>query len=200
MNTNDLAKHYGVLTPRERLPLILAASVRNDEVERERLARSAPRETYILPDYFWTAQTFSDVSGIFFMKLLDLIAGYHLALGVAESAGEAASAETESRAMDVAMFLAWQFQLMLAGWRTFCGELGMDAEACWAMLPGYETVRKAERSATAAAFKPEGVDAFLKRLGFKNPIVPTVQQVVAELHECFDAQIAWWEGGGSIPS
>ena len=37
MNTNGLARLYDRLTPRERLPLIMAASARGDEMERERL-------------------------------------------------------------------------------------------------------------------------------------------------------------------
>jgi hypothetical protein len=51
MNTKVLAKLYDRLTPRERLPLILAASARNDEVEGQRLAQSAPRMALRLPDY-----------------------------------------------------------------------------------------------------------------------------------------------------
>ena len=34
MNTNGLAKLYDRLTPKERLPLILAASARGDEAEQ----------------------------------------------------------------------------------------------------------------------------------------------------------------------
>jgi hypothetical protein len=199
MNTRGLAKHYSVLTPRERLPLILAASVREDEVERERLARSAPRETYALPDYFWTAQTFSDLSSLHFLELLDLAISYHLALGLADTAGvEVGSVEVEEKAMNLAMYFAWKFRLLLAGWRTFCGELGMDAEACWAILPGYENFRKAERSTESAAFTPERIVAFLKRVGANDPVPPTAEYVAAELHRCFDARIAWWEDGGSV--
>ena len=40
MNTNGLAKLYGQLTPKERLPLILAASARGDEAERNRPTKS----------------------------------------------------------------------------------------------------------------------------------------------------------------
>jgi hypothetical protein len=48
MNTKGLARHYAILTPWERLPLILAASARGDEQERSRLATSAPRVGYQL--------------------------------------------------------------------------------------------------------------------------------------------------------
>jgi hypothetical protein len=51
MNTNGLAKHYGILTPEERLPLILAAADRGDAAEADRLAHTAPRKGWELPDY-----------------------------------------------------------------------------------------------------------------------------------------------------
>jgi hypothetical protein len=37
MNTHALAKHYGALTPRERLPLLVAARLRHDDAEEDRL-------------------------------------------------------------------------------------------------------------------------------------------------------------------
>ena len=46
MNTNGLARHYGSLTPEERLPLVLAATWRGDGPERARLLASAPRVAY----------------------------------------------------------------------------------------------------------------------------------------------------------
>ena len=43
MNTESLAKLYDRLTPFERVPLIAAAVSRGDEVERDRLVRSAAK-------------------------------------------------------------------------------------------------------------------------------------------------------------
>lgn len=51
MNTDCLARCYGTLTPGERVPLLLAASARADAVEQDRLARSAPKHGFRLPDY-----------------------------------------------------------------------------------------------------------------------------------------------------
>jgi hypothetical protein len=42
MTSTGLSKLYAHLLPRERLPLILAAQARGDEVEQQRLAASAP--------------------------------------------------------------------------------------------------------------------------------------------------------------
>ena len=51
-DTNGLARLYDRLTPRERLPLLVAAAARGDEQERHRLARSAPTQLQQVPDYY----------------------------------------------------------------------------------------------------------------------------------------------------
>src|SRR5262249_24128853 len=56
MNTDPLAKHYGILTTAERLPLLMAASARGDETEYERLVRSAPKVRFEAPDTFYLAE------------------------------------------------------------------------------------------------------------------------------------------------
>ena len=43
MNPKVLTKYYDRLTARERLPLLIAASVRGDPLERQQLLDSAPR-------------------------------------------------------------------------------------------------------------------------------------------------------------
>jgi hypothetical protein len=51
MNTTALSHHYECLTPWERLPLMVAASLRGDELEADRLARKAPTSTFRVPNY-----------------------------------------------------------------------------------------------------------------------------------------------------
>jgi hypothetical protein len=51
MNTDRLAKMYHALTAQERLPLLLAAEKRGDKAEHQRLAKSAPRSVWQMPDY-----------------------------------------------------------------------------------------------------------------------------------------------------
>ncbi len=188
MNTRPLAKHYDKLTPRERLPLILAAGARGDEVEQNRLSRSAPRVTYSVPDYFGLAHAFCDVGDLHFMELLDLVGLYFRALGLADAAED----EQGDRALDSALFFGWKIKVLLSGWRAFCRDVGMDSEACWSFLPGYGTLRKAERMAESAAFVPEGVAVYLKRIGLKDPVVPTPEMIATDLHRCFDARAEWW--------
>jgi hypothetical protein len=189
-----LAKHYDKLTPRERLPLILAASARGDGTECGRLCRFAPRETYVVPDYFWTAQSFREVSDAHFMELLDLVASYHLALGLADTleAGEG------NEPLGKALFIGWYVRVLLAGWRAFCGELGVNPEALWSFLPGYQMLCSAEGLTESTAFTAAGAVAYLNGTGKKDPVLPTVERTTADLRRRFDAQVAWWEGGGAL--
>ena len=49
MNANRIASLYGELRPLERLSLIVAASIRGDKVEANRLHHSSPRYGVWLP-------------------------------------------------------------------------------------------------------------------------------------------------------
>ena len=79
MNSKGLARHYGVLTPWERLPLILAASARGGEAERDRLGRSAPRQGYVLPDYHGLGE------GLLLLALFHVIELLHFTARAAHS-------------------------------------------------------------------------------------------------------------------
>jgi hypothetical protein len=76
MNTNCLAKLYDRLTPHERLPLIVAASARDDETERQGLAHSAPCDRFRLPDYHGLAEGLLLLSLFHVTQLLDLAVMY----------------------------------------------------------------------------------------------------------------------------
>jgi hypothetical protein len=188
MNTNGLAKHYGSLTASERLPLILAASARGDERERDRLMMSAPRVAYRVPDHFGLAMAFREVADLHFMELLTLAANYFQALGLADSVqGEAAE-----RTLDTALLFGYFFKVQMAGWRQFCGEYDLDPEICWSCLPGFGTVKRAEKMAEEAAFTPEGASRYLQRSGRRPAEVPTAEDIAAGLRGCFKARAEWW--------
>ena len=71
MNTGSLARHYDRLTPEERFRLILAASGRGDEAERDRLGRAAPRITLGLQEHWPYAQAFTELSWLIFIELAE---------------------------------------------------------------------------------------------------------------------------------
>jgi hypothetical protein len=76
MNASGLAKHYSGLTPEERFRLILAASGRGDEAERDRLIRAGGRITLSFRDHAPYAHAFDDLARLLFLSLLDDGAGY----------------------------------------------------------------------------------------------------------------------------
>src|SRR5579859_2918692 len=76
MNTDGLAKLYGHLTARERLPLIMAAAVRGDEEERRRLVDSAPKVELQVPDFFGLGKALAEAADIHLLTLLDLAANF----------------------------------------------------------------------------------------------------------------------------
>jgi hypothetical protein len=84
MNTRALEKMCDRLTPRERLPLIMGASGRGDDLDRQRLVASAPRVSYRVPDYFGLAQAVREVSEMHFMELLSLAASSFESLSLAD--------------------------------------------------------------------------------------------------------------------
>lgn len=188
MNTHALTKQYERLTPRERLPLILAASGRGDEVERDRLTRSAPRVLWRVTDYFGRALAFREVADIHFMEMLDLAALYLHSLVTADARDEAQA----NRLFDAALLLGYLVRTQADGWRRFCGEYQLDPDLCWSVLPGYRTVGRAEAVAQSAAFTEEGATRYLAREGKTEGQLVTIASIAAELRRCLESRAAWW--------
>jgi hypothetical protein len=84
MDANGLTRHYDKLTPRERLPLIVAAVDRGDDAEADRLTRSAPRDGIRLPNYHGLAEGMLLASLFHMMTQLDRIALYWQAEGIVD--------------------------------------------------------------------------------------------------------------------
>ena len=84
MNANGPTRHYDKLTPRERLPLIVAAVDRGDDAEADRLTRSAPRDGIRLPNYHGLAEGMLLASLFHMMTQLDRIALYWQAEGIVD--------------------------------------------------------------------------------------------------------------------
>src|SRR5205807_544212 len=76
VNTGGLDRLYDRLIPCERLPLIIAASIRKDQRERQRLSDSAPTFGFEVPDYFGLAKALGEAVDIHLSTLLDLAATF----------------------------------------------------------------------------------------------------------------------------
>jgi hypothetical protein len=84
MNTALLARHYDVLTPWERLPLLVAAAARADEVEQDRLARAAPKQAFRVPDYWGLLEGLEGLAQLYVLRQLDSAACFWRLLGALE--------------------------------------------------------------------------------------------------------------------
>jgi hypothetical protein len=164
MNTNTLAKLYDRLTPRERLPLIMAASARGDELEKDRLRRSAPQVGYRLPDYHGLSEGLLLGCLLHLLEVLDVAALYWRVSGLLAGWEALTDKDAAAEKLDgpLKMF-AYAFTAKLDGWRRFCAELQVDPELLMAGLPGYDTVKRIEEEARAIAFTPEEATAYLQR-------------------------------------
>jgi hypothetical protein len=188
MNTNTLAKNYDSLTPRERLPLILAASARGDEVEADRLARSAPKETYRLPNYHGLGEGFMLCAMLHTMQLLDasLLLWRVLAL----------QAETPHREEKLNLRLdglvgglAYLVTVHSDAWERFADELKVDPNYILEDLPGSD-LKEVVAFARDLAFTPEEAKAWRNR-GLPEQVEVEMRTVDGELEGLRKALEFW---------
>jgi hypothetical protein len=195
MNANAIARHYDRLTPEERFRLILAASGRGDEAERDRLANAGERITLSVPDHSPYAAAFDELALLVFIELLEGAAGYFELFvrtgddrdafgdeGPEGEDGDEAEEERDAKAgpgpAEDDGRPAWQRSLELAhaagfvlrtradGWERFCERLNVPPFLGWEGLPGFDRVRRALALTEWAALSPEG---FLRWLNAVRP-------------------------------
>ena len=197
MNTKTLAKMYDLLTPFERLPLIIAAADRGDNAEADRLARTAPRVRLALPDYHGLGD------GLLLLSLYHAIG--QLELGLMYWQVSAYAAEWEEFIVDAkdkaraermwagARLAAYRFCVEADAWRRLCGELRIDPETLLRDLPCYDTLRRTEEAARLLACTPEEATAHLQRLGPTDAEAPTVEGAARAMRDFIDRRVAWWD-------
>jgi hypothetical protein len=180
MNTDHLARLYDQLTPRERVPLIMAAHVRGDPAEQKRLSASAPQLTFQVPDYYPLAKALAHAVHFHLLTLLDLAGAFwqwwglwltcqqrpavddNLTRGrrrgaaVGTKAGRRGRADAdfikEYRAGSVTRYYASRFVAHADGWKQFCAELHVDPEAPLKVMIGWSLVTQTEKAARRLAF------------------------------------------------
>jgi hypothetical protein len=195
MNTKALARHYDQLTPHERLPLIIAASARGDEVEAERLARSAPRRTFALPDYHGLADALRLLALAHTAEQLHHACLFRQVEGLIEQAADPDDRSEAYRARIDRLLRGHKVAAYVLvahddGWRHFCAGLGIDPEVLLADLPWYETAARAVRSARHTAFTADEVAAFV---GGDRAAVLTADKVASGFREAQKALAEHWD-------
>jgi hypothetical protein len=146
--------------------LLVAASARDDAVERDRLARTAPKNGFRVPDYWGLAEGLDDLVKLYLLKQLDLAALYWRFAGLLEQEplGRPSRQERQrqERRWQLLKLLAYRYVVRADGWRLLCAELPIDPEVLLKELPGYEAVQQMEQVARLIAFSAEEALAFLR--------------------------------------
>jgi hypothetical protein len=188
-NANGLARHYDKLTAWERVPLLVSACLRGDQAERDRLLRSAPRQTYTAAHHAGVAHALNDVADVQLATLLGLAADYWHAL---YCAGTGPDDGDPDDLLQRALMLGYLFRVELAGWRRFCAALAIDPEALFRPMPGYDALARTERMTGRAAFVAEGADAFARRHRGPKSRAARAEDVCDGLRALLRSRTAWW--------
>src|SRR5437763_549523 len=143
MNMTALARHYDMLMPWERLPLLVAAEARHDAVEYDRLARSAPKRLFSVPDCRGLLEGLAAVAQQYVLQQLDSAAFFWRRWALEEPDSidpQQESRHQDSRAWPALQFEAYKVVVRADGWKLLCAELQIDADLILRELPGHETV------------------------------------------------------------
>src|SRR5262249_31198633 len=186
---------YFDLTAKERLSLLVAASARNDGVERQRLAWSAPTCRFELPNYFGLSSGMQNLTLFHSIQLLDLAALYWHAAGMLEQEeyfkGKEGTSSKE-RLLGTACMLAYVFTVNVDGWKRFCSELEINADILLRDMPGYSTLIRAEEAARIMAFTPEEAANWMREASSGTTEAITVSAVAASLRDFLDRYAEMW--------
>lgn len=219
MNVNAVARHYDRLTPEERFRLMLAASGRGDDAERDRLANAGARITLSMRDHAPYAHAFDELALLVYVELVDEAARYLDAFeraddgrdlcGIpedeAEEASEGEGCDADGRPpwrryLDLALAAGYVLRTKADGWQRFCQRLNVPPWLLWDGLPGCDRLQRALALTERAAFVPEG---FVRWLNAVRPAdapeltaAPlTVDGIAAATETAFRQRAAWWGGG-----
>ncbi len=157
MNTGVLARYYEQLTPRERVPLVMAAHQRGDEREYERLISSARPVCSQEPDYQLFASALDELSKYHLFEQLRLAVTYwrimHLFAMIPERVRPLP--RQPGYPLELPPMVSYLFLVGTDGWDQFCQEIHVDSQLLLRHLPGYFMVLDMERSARLMAYTPE---------------------------------------------
>jgi hypothetical protein len=159
MNTQMLARYYDRLSPRERFPLIVAARSRGDEAEAQGLIRSAPTTLPKVVHYRGLAEAMGELSLLHLCQLLHLAALPGQAeLRWLHSSRRRRGNRPDRRELQLLQDVcshAYLFLVESEGWNRFCAELNLDPDVLVRDVPGYTTVKAAEKVARVLGYTPE---------------------------------------------
>ncbi|MFH1746960.1 MAG: hypothetical protein ABIG44_07940 [Planctomycetota bacterium] len=213
MKADPLAGSYQYLTPEERFRLILAASQRGDEAERERLAKAGPRITLSMEGHAPYAHAFEQLHVMTFLELLESATTYMQALARVKETGDEAEGQADEsgasestddhaddrlqQSLDEAFAAGFLLRAKSEGWKGFCEQMQVPPFLLWESLPGFNRLKRALALAEEFAFT---TDEFL---GWLNGLLSisaqkltgtSAEEVAAEYEEAYRRCVEWWGG------
>ncbi len=221
MNASAVAKHFDCLTPEERFRLILAASARGDEAERDRLVRMGDRITLSMPQHAPYAHALEELSWLTFVELLEEAALFQDALVRTDETRNAFASDAEEEVEDtselmddaedgrqleiwdrwysLALAAGYMLRIKVGGWQLFCKRLGLSPFSLWEGLPGFERLQRTIALTDRIAFTPEGFLRWFNRIrppgSTEHTEVPlTVEGSADTADKIFRARVEWWRG------
>jgi hypothetical protein len=132
VNTDKLFKMYDVLTPAERVPLILAARQRGDATEESRLVRSAPVHVHRCPDFCDYESRLTELALRYIARQLELASRFQTLERLTGSA---------EPLPDAAKVVAYLFVTNAEGWAEFCRRNNVDSANLTSELPAITLLR-----------------------------------------------------------
>ena len=206
MNTTALSRHYECLTPWERVPLMVAASLRGDPLEADRLAQRAPTSTFRVPNYRGLSEGLHQLVFLYLVEQLEFAALYHQTLAVTTDLDNWAQGKTlakrEKQMSQLLRLLAFRFVLQADAWKILGDKLHIEPEALLRGLPGVGVVQRMEACARATAFTAEEALAYLtaeyesERTGqdvsARKYVISTAAEVVQAWMAWLQERVAWW--------
>ncbi len=197
MNTKSLTGLYNKLKPTERLPLITAAVERGDELEENRLKRSAPSIYLRLPDYHGLSDGWLTLSFFYMVGQLDLAVLFWRNLGLSAECqsfpDDAEDLARGERRLEIAKFAGYRLCVEADAWKLVCSEGPYDPEAILQILGGFQTLQQAETTARMSLWTPEEAAAYLKKIGQEDFEVPTVEGSAQGMRELIEWRVKWWD-------
>jgi hypothetical protein len=213
MTLRSIESSYAYLKPEERFRLIMAARGRDDEVERERLARSGRRIMLSMQDHAPYTNAFKELALHVYIELLDHVARFEFAIASvrlrratmpddrddpAETMAEEDPSECPAECLQAAGYIVHTYA---NGWRLFCENRAIPPFVSWENLSGYERIQTRLSQAEKVAYSSEEFVAWLNSVKpeddpelHTNPY--TAEGIAQQLDEAF-AFVARWSGGGA---
>lgn len=176
MRSSALSRHYSILTPRERLPLLVAASVRGDHAEVEQLVRQAPTDLFRIPNYRRLAECMAHLALLHLIQTLE----YAALLWKTEALLAKGAPHLHAQLHQVDGVYAYLLLVECDAWDRFCRELHIDPAVLIRDMPGYTTMQRAVEAARLAACTAEAALQSVQERWGPQACLPTVNELLAD--------------------